>query len=99
MPIFRKRPVRIEAVQLDQENAEAVAQWCNGNLERTLSYGYDFVEALIIPTLEGDMRCAVGDWVVRGMAGEFYPVKDFIFESTYESVDDGLRETFSDDQW
>lgn len=43
---------------------------------------------LMIRTLEGDMRAAVGDYVIRGVQGEFYPCKPDIFEATYEAVTD-----------
>lgn len=41
---------------------------------------------LIIPTLEGDMLATEGDWVIRGLKGEFYPCKPDIFEASYEEV-------------
>lgn len=41
---------------------------------------------LVIPTLEGDHRADEGDWIVRGVKGEFYPVKPGIFDLTYEAV-------------
>lgn len=41
---------------------------------------------LIIRTLEGDMRASYGDWIIRGVKGEFYPCKPDIFEATYEPV-------------
>ena len=43
----------------------------------------------MIRTLEGDMRVSYGDWIIRGIRGEFYPCKPDIFESTYERV--GVR--------
>lgn len=43
-------------------------------------------EDLCIPTLEGVMRCNVGDWIIRGVKGELYPCKDDIFQKTYEPV-------------
>ena len=42
---------------------------------------------LVIRTLEGDMRVSLGDWVIRGIQGEFYPCKPDIFEATYEVVE------------
>jgi hypothetical protein len=42
---------------------------------------------VVIPTLEGDHFAAVGDWVIKGVAGEFYPCKPDIFAATYEKVD------------
>ncbi|MGP9682031.1 hypothetical protein [Brachybacterium sp. AOP3-A1-3] len=44
---------------------------------------------LMIRTLEGDMRVSIGDWVIRGVHGEFYPCKPDIFEATYEAVTPG----------
>ena len=44
--------------------------------------------ALLIATLEGVMKADPGDWIIRGVQGEFYPVKSDIFEATYERVDD-----------
>ena len=41
---------------------------------------------LMIRTLEGDMRAEYGDWIIRGVQGEFYPCKPDIFEQTYEEV-------------
>jgi hypothetical protein len=42
--------------------------------------------SLTIPTLEGDMEALVGDWIVRGVEGEFYPIKPSILEKTYEPI-------------
>lgn len=42
---------------------------------------------LMIRTLEGDMRAEYGDWIIRGVQGEFYPCKPDIFERTYEPVE------------
>lgn len=42
---------------------------------------------LVIPTLEGDHRADRGDWIIRGVQGEFYPCKPDIFEATYEAVE------------
>lgn len=41
---------------------------------------------IIIPTLEGEMKARVGDWIIRGVNGEYYPCKKDIFEKTYEPV-------------
>lgn len=41
-----------------------------------------------IKTLEGKMRCDIGDWIIRGIDGELYPCKNDIFIKTYEAVDD-----------
>ena len=53
-------------------------------------YPEDAPQYLVIHTLEGDMRADVGDWIIRGVAGEFYPCKPDIFAATYEAVSDCL---------
>lgn len=46
---------------------------------------------LLVPTLEGDMLARPGDWIIKGVQGEFYPCKSDIFEATYERVADDER--------
>lgn len=41
---------------------------------------------MLIPTLEGNMKASVGDWIITGINGEQYPCKPDIFEKTYEKV-------------
>jgi hypothetical protein len=82
---FRKRPVVIDAVQLtDDADWQAIAKWCGGTLhsERDPSDEYD--SWLTISTLEGKMHAYEGDWIIRGVNGEFYPCKPDIFTKTYE---------------
>lgn len=88
MSLFRKKPVVIEAHQLPPrgEFTPKVAQtvldiraWCGGRLG---GHG-----GLLIPTLEGEMQANPGDWIIRGVAGEFYPCKPAIFDATYEAVE------------
>ena len=43
---------------------------------------------MTIPTLEGDMKASIGDWIITGINGEQYPCKPDIFEKTYEKVSD-----------
>lgn len=49
---------------------------------------YQTDKAMIIPTLEGPLRAAPGDWIITGLRGEQYPCKPDIFEKTYEPVED-----------
>jgi len=84
MSKFRKKPVVIEAVQFvgDGPSATAVAEFTN----RTAVWDACTYDGGVIPTLEGDMRFGPGDWIIRGVHGEFYPCKPDIFEATYEPV-------------
>lgn len=81
MAMYRKKPVVIEAMRLTEKSMPEVSEWCGGRLSQ-------FGEAwsIEIPTLEGTMRADPGDWVIRGVKGEFYPCKADIFEATYSVV-------------
>jgi len=82
---FRKKPLVIEAVQFTVSNAIELRKWCDGSLfDDPDKGGY----CIVINTLEGNMECRLYDWVIRGIAGEFYPCKPDIFEKTYEEVKD-----------
>lgn len=78
---FRKKPVEIEAVQWEGRLGDIL--WF---LTDEFSVD-DNDQSLYIPTLEGEMRANVGDWIIRGVAGEFYPCRADIFEQTYEAVE------------
>jgi hypothetical protein len=89
MPIkFRKKPVVIEAMQLDGQTV-AVAKWLAEHHQSFRSDTDSFdarKDVLHIPTLEGEMTASPGDWIIRGVQGEFYPCKPDIFDATYEAV-------------
>lgn len=80
MPIFKKKPVEIEARQYTRNGLEAeqVAEWCGGQQTD---------EGVVIHTLEGDHLGQYGDWIIKGVAGEFYPCKPDIFDQTYDPVE------------
>ena len=79
---FRKKPVIIEAMMLD-EYGHSLVNWLVDNEVKFRFHdgGMD------IPTLEGVMFATKGDWIIKGVKGEFYPCKPDIFEATYEAVD------------
>ena len=84
---YRKRPVEIEARRLTYANRGEVALWCGGHAPKPAPSGYVYHPGLIvIPTLEGDMWAGEGDYVIKGVKGEFYACKPDIFEATYEAV-------------
>ena len=62
----------------------ALSTWCGGTLV-ALGAGFWNLE---IPTLEGQMTASPGDFIIKGVNGEFYPCKPTIFEKTYEKVDE-----------
>lgn len=83
---FRKKPVVIEAVQWDGANQSEIFSFVGTELqvERTTIDGEMVPVCLVIETLEGEHRASKGDWIIRGVAGEFYPCKPEIFARTYE---------------
>lgn len=87
---YRKKPVEIEAVKFDGDNLADVAKWCGGRpvAKSKPSDPTDIARWIDIPTLEGVMKAQVGDYIIRGVQGEFYPCKPDIFETTYEPVEE-----------
>lgn len=77
---YRKKPVVIEAVQWKGINITEMEQFASGKVEYTLD------NCLIVDTLEGTMRAEFGDYIIKGIKGEYYPCKPDIFEATYEAV-------------
>jgi hypothetical protein len=79
---FKKKPVIIEAVQWDGKNQFEVLSFC-----KTCYFtSHGVVKDLYIDTLEGDMLAKVDDYIIKGVAGEFYACKPDIFALTYENV-------------
>ena len=76
---YRKKPVIIEAIQWNGENLSEIDQFTRGKVK---NHGL----VLIIPTLEGDMYASLSDYIIKGVNGEFYPCKPYIFAKTYEEV-------------
>lgn len=87
---YKKKPVIIEAIQLLNNNS---------SIEECLKFIYnvfitdDDIETvkndkhIRIQTLEGDIKASFGDYIIKGVNGEFYPCKPDIFEKTYESIE------------
>lgn len=88
MPQFRKKPVVIEARKsLSYLDFGDIQQWITDNGGEAFADQKDCGPAfLVIRTLEGDMRADVGDYVIKGVKGEFYPCKPHIFEASYDAV-------------
>lgn len=78
---YRKKPIIIEAIKWDGTNFVYVSEFI-GYRKRAL----DCERSIIIETLEGDMKASVGDYIIKGVSGEFYPCKPDIFKKTYEPV-------------
>ena len=84
---YRKKPIVVEAVQFNGSNQKdsPVRKFCPTAVWELCPL--DIMPTLRIPTLEGEMIARVGDWIIKGVRGEFYPCKPDIFAATYEAVD------------
>lgn len=81
---YRKKPVVIQAIQINTEaEARVQSQICTGGLT-CKSVGAPEGSWPHIHTLEGDHTWSKGDWLIRGVKGEYYFCKPDIFELTYE---------------
>jgi len=88
---YRKRPVVIEAIVWTGDNLREVIdftglhpsaeQWTWKEYEQVVA-----TDGLKIFTLEGSYMASIGDYIIRGVKGEFYPCKPDIFAATYEAV-------------
>ncbi len=89
MSKFRKKPVVIDAVQWLGDFQALIAwrsQWPDYSGQNGDGFHFDLGGIVAIETLEGEMTARRGDWIIRGVKGEFYPCKPDIFAATYELV-------------
>lgn len=100
MAKYRKKPVVIEAIQWTGSNEEEIKNFagisakfkylsCSGNgyMLTTEKPSDEHTVSLEIATLEGNMTAKEGDYIIKGVNGEFYPCKPDIFKQTYEEVE------------
>ena len=96
---YRKKPVVIEAVEWTGKNEREMFNFLEGTeseFGRIMAYGKNFdidhekvQGGLIIKTLESEHISTSGDYIIKGVEGEFYPCKPSVFWMTYDYVDDG----------
>lgn len=80
MSLYRKKPVVIEAIEYIGNFDHSLAAWCGGKI---VGMGQGFAK-IEIPTLEGTLTASPGDFIIKGVQGEFYPCNPDIFMATYE---------------
>ena len=85
---YRKKPVVIDAMHFSSsDDVEQIRRWSGGMI---VPHEGDPVSSnpsfLVVKTLEGTMQARPGDWLIRGVKGEYYPCKPDIFDATYEPV-------------
>jgi hypothetical protein len=86
---FRKKPVEVEAIQFAKDGSNWIEVHRFMGVQCPLPLpGIVTTYSVEIRTLEGTMRASRGDWIIRGVRGEYYPCKPDMFESTYERIED-----------
>jgi hypothetical protein len=90
MKTYRKKPIEVEAVQYVGTNYLEIREWSPA--VRPLDS-----ERLVIQTLEGAMYADMGDWIIRGVKGEFYPCKPDVFALTYDESPQPEPTSYVDD--
>lgn len=88
---FRKKPVVIEAIQFDGTNKEEIHNFVGDAIGQDVNS-----KDLFITTLEGIMIASVGDYIIKGVQGEFYPCKPDIFEQTYNEVQENASDLITE---
>jgi hypothetical protein len=84
--LWRKKPVVIQAVEWNGRNRHELIVWL-GIPPEVVCASNPLGQTLVIKTLEGEMTASVGDYIIRGVKGEFYPCKPDIFAATYEPAE------------
>jgi hypothetical protein len=89
MGVYRKKPVVVEAVKFtgSSTSKSEIRFWMEGGELREGGIQTCDMSNLEIETLEGVMKASPGDYIIKGVNGEFYPCKPDIFEKTYEKVE------------
>ena len=85
--LFRKKPVVIDAVQWTGKNVKEIEEFLGDHKSGMGTDGNFYIS-----TLEGPIKATKGDWIIQGVAGEFYPCKPDIFERTYEKAESTGKE-------
>ena len=84
---YRKKPVVIEAIQWVGNNYAEIREFCGKHPQGHGHCWYSVDNKNYVGTLEGEMEASKGDYIIKGVNGEFYPCKPDIFEKTYELVE------------
>lgn len=78
----KAKPVEIQYIKLTKNNADEILDLIGDHAH--IEVNLNNTQLLVIETLEGDMKARPGDYIIKGLAGEFYPCKSEIFEAKYE---------------
>ena len=89
MTRYRKKPVVIDAIIFDlvnkMINIDEIEAFIGAKVKRVYDID-DIVKGIMITTLEGEHIASLGDYIIKGVKGEFYPCKPDVFKMTYEKI-------------
>lgn len=85
MPFYQKKPVVIEARELTIHTIGEIQTWC-GSTQTWSKPPMRAISGILVPTLESPHEASFGDFIIKGVEGEFYPCKPNIFHKTYEPM-------------
>ena len=89
---YTKKPITIQAVQLTMENAEDIIKMLHADGFTEARFWTKppmrAISGIIVPTLESPHEAGFGDWIIKGVKGEYYPCKDDIFRNNHEGFDE-----------
>lgn len=81
----RKKPMIVEAIQFTGNNKFDICEFVKGQ-KFDIEFDDEFIK---INTLEGTMIATKGNWIIKGIKGEVWPVREDIFNETYEIIEEG----------
>ena len=82
---YKTKPCEIEAIQFVGNNLKEIEDYAGRKCTSATFHGSDCI-GITIETLEGNMHASVGDYIIKGLRGEFYPCKPDVFEKKYEII-------------
>ena len=84
---YQKKPIIIEAIQWTGKNFDEIEKFVGNDFFKLnlISHTVNTPD-ILIPTLEGVMKASIGDYIIKGLRGEYYPCKTDIFRETYQPI-------------
>lgn len=88
---YKKKPITVEAIKFTRENLEKIAKFTKGEVNNFMIPKHPRGKMTVtIKTLEGEYTATEGDYIIKGVKGEFYPCKPDIFKKTYDLVEEDI---------
>ena len=86
---YIKKPLMVKAIKYTPETQQFIIEWLIDSFNGKATIGSNLVDEIMIPTLEGEMKLTLGNYLIQGVEGEFYPCRADIFDQTYVERPEG----------